>query len=93
MDLDHVGNHLTACQTEIDAIRSLALTVTDIGCKVSCSVSACCVNTFTHLFHQDIQMTTTRMTVAKGTLDDDLRLTQILFLPTGSDPERIQLRS
>ena len=38
-------------------------------------------------------MTTARMAVAKGTLDDDLRLTQILFLPTGSDPERIQLRS
>ena len=53
----------------------------------------CCINTFAYLFHQNIQMTTARMAVAKGTLDDDLRLTQILFLPTGSDPERIQLRS
>ena len=93
MDLDHIGDHLTACQTEIDTIRSLALTVTDIGCKVSCPVSACCINTFAYLFHQNIQMTTARMAVAKGTLDDDLWLTQILFLPTGSDPERIQLRS
>ena len=93
MDLDHVGDHLTACQTEIDAVCSLALAVTNIGCKISCSVSACCINTFTHLFHQNIQMTTARMAVAKGTLDDDLWLAQILFLPTGSDPERIQLRS
>lgn len=31
-------------------------------------------------------MTTARMAVAKGTLDDDLRLAQILFLPTGSYP-------
>ena len=37
MDLDHIGDHLTAGQTVVDSICSLAFTVADIGTVITCS--------------------------------------------------------
>ena len=72
MDFYHISYHLTACQTEINSVRSLTFSVTDIGTKISCTIAACCFHSFSYFFHQNIQMTTSRVTVAKRTFNHNL---------------------
>ena len=55
-------------------------------------MSAGFCNSPSGLFHQFIQMSGTRMAVAKRTFNKNLRLSQIFYFPSGTDPERIQLR-
>ena len=74
MDLDHVGDHFSACQAEVDAVRSLALSVADIGAEIPGSVAACLLNSFSHLFHQNVQVSASRMAVPECALNHNLRL-------------------
>ena len=86
MDLDHVGDHLTACQTEIDAVRSLALAITDIRTKIARSKTAFLGDSFSYFFYQKIQMAASRVAVPIGTFHHHLYLSQIFLLPAGSNP-------
>ena len=92
MDLDHVGDHLAAHQTEIDPVCSLAFPVTDIRTKIPGAESARLCHTGSGLFHQFQQMSASRMAVPKRTLKDNLGLGQVFRLPPRPQPKGIQLR-
>src|SRR5699024_9270162 len=80
MDLDHVGDHLAAHQTEIDPVCSLAFPVTDIRTEISGSEASGFLNPLFHFFNKNVQMPAARMTVPKSTFNENLRLSQILRL-------------
>ena len=86
MDLDHIGNHLTAGQTVVDSICSLAFTVADIGTVITCSETAFFCDSFADFFYKDIQMSASRMAVTCRAFDDDLRHRKLFRLPARSDP-------
>ncbi len=92
MNLYHVGNHLPTCQTEIDAVGSLALAVADIRCKISRPVPAGLRHAFSDFLHQKVQMAAARVAVPEGAFNHYLRFIQILRLPAGSYTERVKLR-
>ena len=89
MNLDHIGDHLPACQTVIDTVRSLTLAVADIRTIISCAMPAGLLDAFPHFLHQQVQMPAARMAVAVSALDHHLHLRKILRLPSRSDPQRI----
>ena len=89
MDLDHVGDHISGSQGIIDPIVSLRFTVTDIGGKIPCPVSACLCDSGPCLFHKLQQVSAARVAVTKCTLDHNLGFRQILQLPSCSQTERI----
>ena len=92
MDLDHICDHFPACQAVIDSVRSLALSVTDIRAEIPRAITAFFCDSFSYLFHQQIQVSASRMTVSVGALHHNLYFIQIFFFPAGSDPQRIQFR-
>mgnify|MGYP000175825682 CR=1 FL=1 len=74
VDLDHIRDHLTACKAEIDAIGSLTFTITDIGAVIPGTMPARILNSLAGSFDQFVQMSASRVAVAKGAFHDDLRL-------------------
>ena len=92
MDLNHIRYHFPACKAVINSVCPLALAVTDICSKISCSIAARGRHALSYLFYQFIQMSASRMAVAKCTFNHNLRFRQILRFPSGPDTERIKLR-
>ena len=92
LDLNHVCDHLPACKRIIDAIRPLAFPVAHIGTEIPGAISACIPHPFTHLLHKAVQMSGSRVAVAKRTFNKNLRLAQILRRPSRPNPEWIKLR-
>ena len=74
MDLNHIGNHLTAGQAVIDSVRSLAFPVTDICTVIACAISPRFHNPIADFLHQNVQMPASRMTVTISAFNDYLRL-------------------
>ena len=85
MDLDHICDHLTACQTVIDPVCSLAFSVTDICAEIAGSETTGFCHSFSDFFHQYVQMTASRMAVSISTLNHNLRFSKIFFFPSGPD--------
>ena len=56
MNFNHIGNHFTACQTEIDSIGALTLAITDISSKVSRTMASGLRHTFTGCRHKLVQV-------------------------------------
>ena len=92
MNLDHIGNHLTACKTVVDTVCSLAFTVADIGTVITCSEAAFFCNSFADFFYKDIQMSASRMAVTIGAFNHNLDFSKIFFCPACSNAQRIKLR-
>ena len=92
MDLDHVGDHLPACQGKIDAVRALALSVADIRAGVAGAEASGVEDALAHLFHQHGKMGAAGVGIARSAFDDDLGLGQILLLPSAAYAERIHFR-
>ena len=92
MDLDHVGNDLTAGQAVVDAVGALALTVADIGTVIAGTVAARLRNALAHFFHQGLQVAAAGVAVTGCTFNENLRLGQVFRFPAGADPQGIQFR-
>ena len=54
MDFDHIGDHLAARKTVVDAVRSLALAVTDVGAEIPRPEAPRFRNAFPHFLDQQI---------------------------------------
>ena len=54
VDLDHIGDHLAARKTVVDAVRSLALAVTDVGAEIPRPEAPRFRNAFPHFLDQQI---------------------------------------
>ena len=91
MNLDHVGDHVAAGQRVVNAVVSLGLAVADIGAEVTGTVTASLGNAGTDLLDQLEQAGRTRVRIAKGRLDNDLRLVQILDRPARAQAQRVHL--
>ncbi len=92
MDFNHIGYHLPAGQTVINAIRTLTFPVAHVCTEISGSKTSRLRNSFSDLFDKYIQMNTARMTVAVSALNDNLGFCQIFRLPACSYTQRVQLR-
>ncbi len=93
MNLYHIGDHFPAGKAEIDAIRSLTLSVTDIGAEISGPMTSCFPDTFYYCIHQLIQVDASRMTVSISTFHNDLTFSQIFLCPAGPKTQWVQLWS
>ena len=82
MDLDHIGDHLTTGQTVVDPVGSLTFPITDICAVITCSETAFFRNSFSYFFDKDIQMSAARITVSISTFNNNLNLSQVLFVLT-----------
>ena len=91
VNLDHVGDHVAAGQRVVDAVVALGLTVADVGAEVTGTVATGLGNTGAYLLDQLKQTGGTRVRVAKGRLDDDLRLVQVLDGPARTKTQRVHL--
>ena len=91
MDLDHVGDHVAAGQRVVDAVVALGLTVANVGAEVTGTVATSLGNASAHLLDQLEQAGRTRVRIAKGRLDDDLRLVQVFDAPARAQAQRVHL--
>ena len=91
VDLDHVGDHLAAGQAVIDAVGALALAVTDVGAVIACAVAARGFDAAADFLHQRPKVAAARGTVARGALDEDLGLDEVLRRPARAQTQRVQL--
>ena len=85
VNFNHVCNHISGSQRIIDPVMSLRDSVTNIRCKISCSLASLFGNSLYGSFHKKIQVCTSRMTVSKCTLHQNLRFFQIFNSPTHAD--------
>lgn len=92
MNFNHIGNHFTACQTEIDSIGALTLAITDISSKVSRTMASGLRHTFTGCRHKLVQVAAAGVAVTKGTFYNDLRFCKIFRFPSGTKAQWVQLR-
>ena len=91
VDLDHVGDHVAAGQRVVDAVVALGLTVANVGAEVTGAVATSLGNASAHLLDQLKQAGRTRVRIAKGRLDDDLRLVQVFDAPARAQAQRVHL--
>ena len=91
MNLDHVGDHVATGQRVVNAVVALGLAVADIGAEVTGTVTASLGNASTNLLDQLEQAGRPRVRIAKGRLDDDLRLVQVLDRPARAQTQRVHL--
>ena len=92
MNLDHICHHVPGGQGIVHPVMALRLPVADVRTEVSRAESSFQCGARPGLFRQLQQMDAARMAVPKGAFNENLRLCQILPLPSRTQPERVQLR-
>ena len=92
MNFNHVCDHFTAGKTIINSICTLAFSVTDICAVITGTKSAFLSNSLADLFHKNVQMSTSWMAVSVCTLYHNLYFSQVFFLPSCTNTQRIKLR-
>ena len=92
VNLNHVRNHITACQRIIDSVMSLRNSITDICCVIARCLSACILHTTDCLLYKLVEMGTSRMAVSKRALHKNLRFREILLRPSHSNFQRVIFR-
>ena len=91
MYLYHVAYGLPGCQDIVHAVMSLRAPVANIRSVVLGRKSACFKYTVFSLLHNPRQMHASRMAVAKGVLQQDLRFPDILLFPSAAQLQRVKL--
>ena len=66
------------------------ISVADVGAGVPCAEAAGLGDALAHLLHQNAEVPAAGVAVAGGALNDDLGLGQVLRLPAGANPQRVQ---
>ena len=91
MNFNHSRNHIAVRQRVVDAVVTLCYAVAYVGGKVACSATSLVGDASHNLIDKLQKMGTTRVRIAKGALDHNLRLCQILNRPTHTNLQGVVL--